>query len=49
MSITYQILGANGVTEPFSVLAEVPGGFPRSAWYGPKSSGFQFYRVREKQ
>jgi subtilisin-like proprotein convertase family protein len=46
--VTYEVLGATDVTQPFQVLATVPGGFPRAAWFGNVDARYKFFTVREK-
>ena len=45
----YEVMGAANLTDNFQVLATVPGGFPRAAWFGLADRSFRFFTVREKQ
>ena len=45
----YEVMGAANLTDNFQVLATVPGGFPRAAWFGPADQSYRFFTVREKR
>jgi len=46
--VVYEVLGATNIGSKFEVIATVPGGFPRAAWFGRVDSSYKFFTVREK-
>ncbi len=46
-NVTYEILAAPSLDEPFEIIATVFGLFPRSAWFGEVDQRYRFFTVRE--
>lgn len=45
--VTYDVLGTADLGQPFEIIASVPGGFPRTAWFGEVAARHRFFMVRE--
>ena len=46
--VVYEVLGATDLRNKFEVIATVPGGFPRAAWFGRPDRNYHFFTVREQ-